>query len=154
MRNPNNQINILQAHEAMDRFKMQNAQEVGVTLINGCNGHLTSRNAGSVGAQMVRKICAGQAIVFSRECQLPADIPKKLSLNQMHQHIGSIVIPNETGRTLHTREGAPLPITFAAPDWCLRIIQQLHKHKVSCPNGICSKTTCQESFEIPSRWFL
>ena len=49
----NNQINIPQAREAMDRFKMQAAQEVGVNLTNGYNGHLTSREAGSVGGQMV-----------------------------------------------------------------------------------------------------
>jgi len=39
----------------MDRFKMQAAQEVGVNLTNGYNGHLTSREAGSVGGQMVKK---------------------------------------------------------------------------------------------------
>ena len=39
----NNQLNIPQAREAMDRFKMQAAQEVGVNLTNGYNGHLTSR---------------------------------------------------------------------------------------------------------------
>ena len=49
----NNQINIPQAREAMDKFKMQSAQEVGVNLTNGYNGHLTSREAGSVGGQMV-----------------------------------------------------------------------------------------------------
>ena len=52
----NNQINIPQAREAMDRFKMQAAQEVGVNLQNGYNGHLTSREAGSVGGQMVKKM--------------------------------------------------------------------------------------------------
>ena len=52
----NNQINIPQAREAMDRFKMQAAQEVGVNLTNGYNGHLTSREAGSVGGQMVKKM--------------------------------------------------------------------------------------------------
>ena len=50
----NNQINISQAREAMDKFKMQAAQEVGVNLQNGYNGHLTSREAGSVGGQMVK----------------------------------------------------------------------------------------------------
>jgi hypothetical protein len=50
----NNQINIPQAREAMDKFKMQAAQEVGVNLTNGYNGHLTSREAGSVGGQMVK----------------------------------------------------------------------------------------------------
>jgi hypothetical protein len=56
MSNNNNQINIPQAREAMDRFKMQAAQEVGVNLQNGYNGHLTSREAGSVGGQMVKKM--------------------------------------------------------------------------------------------------
>ena len=52
----NNQINVPQAREAMDRFKMQAAQEVGVNLQQGYNGHLTSREAGSVGGQMVKKM--------------------------------------------------------------------------------------------------
>ena len=50
-----NQINVPQAREAMDKFKMQAASEVGVNLTNGYNGHLTSREAGSVGGQMVKK---------------------------------------------------------------------------------------------------
>ena len=50
----NNQINVPQAREAMDRFKMQDASEEGVNLTNGYNGHLTSREAGSVGGQMVK----------------------------------------------------------------------------------------------------
>ena len=50
----NNQINVPQAREAMDKFKMQAAQEVGVNLTNGYNGHLTSREAGSVCGQMVK----------------------------------------------------------------------------------------------------
>jgi len=53
----NNQINVPQAREAMDKFKMQAASEVGVNLKNGYNGDLTSREAGSVGGQMVKKIC-------------------------------------------------------------------------------------------------
>ena len=52
----NNQINVAQAREAMDKFKMQAAQEVGVNLTSGYNGHLTSREAGSVGGQMVKKM--------------------------------------------------------------------------------------------------
>ena len=52
----NNQINIPPAREAMDKFKMQAAQEVGVKLQNGYNGHLTSREAGSVGGQMVNNM--------------------------------------------------------------------------------------------------
>ena len=52
----NNQINIPEAREAMDKFKMEAASEVGVNLKNGYNGDLTSREAGSVGGQMVKKM--------------------------------------------------------------------------------------------------
>ena len=52
----NNQINIPEAREAMDKFKMQAAGEVGVNLKQGYNGDLTSREAGSVGGQMVKKM--------------------------------------------------------------------------------------------------
>ena len=54
-RNSNN-INIPEAREAMDKFKMEAASEVGVNLKNGYNGDLTSREAGSVGGQMVKKM--------------------------------------------------------------------------------------------------
>ena len=68
MSNSNNsQINVPQAREAMDRFKMQAAQEVGVNLTNGYNGHLTSREAGSVGGQMVKKMCPGRTKKYDRE---------------------------------------------------------------------------------------
>ena len=53
----NNSINVPGAKQAMEQFKMQAASEVGVNLTNGYNGHLTSREAGSVGGQMVKKIC-------------------------------------------------------------------------------------------------
>ena len=52
----NNQINIPQARNAMDKFKMQAASEVGVNLKEGYNGDLTSREAGSIGGQMVKKM--------------------------------------------------------------------------------------------------
>ena len=52
----NNQLNIPEAREAMDKFKMTAASEVGVDLKQGYNGHLTSREAGSVGGQMVKKM--------------------------------------------------------------------------------------------------
>ena len=44
------------AREAMNRFKMEAANEVGVNLKQGYNGDLTSKQAGSVGGQMVRKM--------------------------------------------------------------------------------------------------
>ena len=49
----NNKINVPEARSAMDKFKMEAAAEVGVNLKEGYNGHLTSREAGSVGGQMV-----------------------------------------------------------------------------------------------------
>jgi len=44
------------AREAMDRFKMETANEVGVNLKQGYNGDLTARQAGSIGGQMVKKM--------------------------------------------------------------------------------------------------
>ncbi len=54
--NNNNQLNVPEAREGMNQFKMQAANEVGVNLKQGYNGHLTSREAGSVGGQMVKKM--------------------------------------------------------------------------------------------------
>ena len=51
-----NKLNIPEARAAMDKFKMEAANEVGVNLKEGYNGHLTSREAGSVGGQMVKKM--------------------------------------------------------------------------------------------------
>ena len=61
-----NQINIPQAREAMDKFKMQAAGEVGVNLKEGYNGDLTSREAGSVGGQMVKKMCPVRTARYER----------------------------------------------------------------------------------------
>lgn len=44
------------AREAMNKFKMEAASEVGVNLKQGYNGDLTSKQAGSVGGQMVKKV--------------------------------------------------------------------------------------------------
>ena len=51
-----NKLNVPEARAAMDRFKMEAANEVGVNLKQGYNGDLTSKQAGSVGGQMVRKM--------------------------------------------------------------------------------------------------
>ena len=51
-----NKVNIPEARAAMDKFKMEAANEVGVTLKQGYNGDITSRQAGSVGGQMVKKM--------------------------------------------------------------------------------------------------
>ena len=62
----NNKLNIPEARAAMDKFKMEAASEVGVDLKEGYNGHLTSREAGSVGGQMVKKMCPIQTAKFTR----------------------------------------------------------------------------------------
>ncbi len=51
-----NKLLIPQARQAMDQFKMEAAQEVGVNLKQGYNGDLTSQQAGSIGGQMVKKM--------------------------------------------------------------------------------------------------
>ncbi len=51
-----NQKLVPEARAALDKFKMEAANEVGVTLKQGYNGDLTSRQAGSVGGQMVKKM--------------------------------------------------------------------------------------------------
>ncbi|MGI6196785.1 MAG: alpha/beta-type small acid-soluble spore protein [Eubacteriales bacterium] len=52
----NNKKLVPEAKEAMDKFKMEAASEVGVTLKQGYNGDLTAKQAGSVGGQMVKKM--------------------------------------------------------------------------------------------------
>ena len=51
-----NRLVVPGAREAMDKFKMEAANEVGVNLKQGYNGDLSSREAGSVGGQMVKKM--------------------------------------------------------------------------------------------------
>ena len=51
-----NKVNVPEARAALDKFKMEAANEVGVTLKQGYNGDLTSKQAGSVGGQMVKKM--------------------------------------------------------------------------------------------------
>ncbi len=52
----NKQNLVPEAREALNRFKMEAANEVGVNLKEGYNGDLTSKQAGSVGGQMVKKM--------------------------------------------------------------------------------------------------
>ena len=61
-----NKLNVPEARAAMDKFKMEAASEVGVNLKQGYNGDLTSREAGSVGGQMVKNICPGRTKKFER----------------------------------------------------------------------------------------
>ena len=51
-----NKIVVPEARAAMDKFKMEAASEVGVNLKDGYNGDLTSKQAGSIGGQMVKKM--------------------------------------------------------------------------------------------------
>lgn len=51
-----NSIVVPEAKEALERFKMEAASEVGVNLKQGYNGDLTSKQAGSIGGQMVKKM--------------------------------------------------------------------------------------------------
>ena len=66
MSKKSNRINIPEAREAMDKFKMEAANEVGVNLKQGYNGDLSSREAGSVGGQMVKHICPVRTVVINR----------------------------------------------------------------------------------------
>ena len=52
----NNKSLVPEAKEALNKFKMEAANEVGVNLMQGYNGDLTSKQAGSVGGQMVKKM--------------------------------------------------------------------------------------------------
>ena len=55
-----------EAKEAMERFKMEAASEVGVNLSQGYNGDLTARQAGSIGGQMVNLMMPEQQWKFQR----------------------------------------------------------------------------------------
>ena len=60
MSNNTNKTNVPEAKEAMDRFKMEGANELGVPLSNGYNGNLTSAQNGTVGGYMVKKMIENQ----------------------------------------------------------------------------------------------
>jgi len=61
-----NSVMVPEAKEAMERFKMESASEVGVNLKQGYNGDLTSRQAGSVGGQMVKDMRPERKTSFYR----------------------------------------------------------------------------------------
>ena len=60
-----NRVEVPEAREAMDRFKMEVASEIGVPLKNGYNGDLSSYQNGSVGGEMVRKMIKRQEEAMS-----------------------------------------------------------------------------------------
>ena len=62
-----NRINVPEAKQGMEQFKMQAANEVGVNLKQGYNGDLTSREAGSVGGQMVKNVCPVRIAKYDRQ---------------------------------------------------------------------------------------
>ena len=59
-------VNVPEARAALDKFKMEAANEVGVTLKQGYNGDLTSKQAGSVGGQMVNNMNPVRTMRFER----------------------------------------------------------------------------------------
>ena len=63
-----NSITVPEAKAALDQFKMQAASEVGVTLNqNGYNGNLTSKQAGSIGGQMVNDVSPIRTLEVERK---------------------------------------------------------------------------------------
>ena len=65
--NGSNKIMVPNAREAMNKFKMEAANEVGVNLKQGYNGDLTSKQAGSVGGQMVKKMSTVRTANYTRK---------------------------------------------------------------------------------------
>ena len=65
--NSRSKIMVPEAKAAMDKFKMEAANEVGVTLNKGYNGSLTSKEAGSIGGQMVKKMCPERTAEYIRK---------------------------------------------------------------------------------------
>ena len=73
------------ARDAMNRFKMEAASQVGVNLKQGYNGDLTSRQAGSIGGQMVKKMTTIRTMSFTRRSRTSAghksDVTYRVGLN-------------------------------------------------------------------------
>lgn len=68
MSNSSNKTNIPEAKSAMNKFKMEVANEIGVPLSDGYNGNLTSAQNGSVGGYMVKKMIEQQDSIFTYKC--------------------------------------------------------------------------------------
>ena len=60
MASKTNRVEVPEAKAAMDRFKTEVASELGVNLNEGYNGDLTSKEAGSIGGEMVRRMIKKQ----------------------------------------------------------------------------------------------
>ncbi len=65
-----NKIVVPEAKEALEQFKMEAASEVGVNLKQGYNGELTSRQAGSIGGQMVKNVKPVRRAKFERKSRI------------------------------------------------------------------------------------
>lgn len=81
-----NKTMVPEAKAALDKFKMEAASEVGVNLKDGYNGDLTSKQAGSVGGQMVKDKCPVRTFEFTRTNRHLPNHEKK------HKYIVKIII--------------------------------------------------------------
>ena len=84
--NSSNKLNVPQAKQGMEQFKLQAANEVGVNLNQGYNGDLTSREAGSVGGQMVKKMCPVRSMKYERQSRTAVGHVQRV------EYIGSVLI--------------------------------------------------------------
>ena len=75
-----NQTAVPEAKGALDRFKFEVANELGVPLTDGYNGNLTSKQNGSVGGYMVKKIVSEQPLYF-------ISFPESLSTTEQHSQV-------------------------------------------------------------------
>ena len=66
----NNKSVVPEAREGLNRFKMEAANEVGVNLKQGYNGDLTSKQAGSIGGQMVNIMTPARTLQFVRHTRI------------------------------------------------------------------------------------
>ena len=79
--NKSNHLVNPQAREAMDRFKMEAASQVGVNLTNGYNGELTSRQAGSIGVTAIPKAVPSKVPSASIGAKMPPGAPEEKQSN-------------------------------------------------------------------------
>ena len=83
--NSSGRMEVPEAKEAMDRFKMEVADELGVPLKNGYNGNLTSAQNGSVGGEMVRQMIKRQEEQMSGKTSENQSDPKEKGCGRMPQ---------------------------------------------------------------------
>ena len=80
-----NQTAVPEAKGALDRFKFEVANELGVPLTDGYNGNLTSKQNGSVGGYMVKKIVSEQPLNFNSLYFI--SFPESLSTTEQHSQV-------------------------------------------------------------------